>query len=235
MTSALRTVCNHYGISVRKNGEYINMTQMKQLLQTQGIDATMFNKKSKISADLAIRYNDWRKSVNTRLNDVAINEVLYMWIGKPDIMSDSKLKKLGMDTVATFSFLVTKVQFDTELQLYGKIDSFIDHGVDPHISEYFMGQTKLDFSYVHRHRYGVLIKPRKRAAVLKINRVIGQTLLNTPIDTRTPYAKLNPTTYESQPEPIWFNQSPLQLVVIVLKVYVQKNSVVRVVQLLQRG
>jgi hypothetical protein len=212
-TSALRTVCNHYGISVRNKGEYLNMTQMKQALEKKGIDATIFNKKSKISADLAIQYNDWRKRLNLQLmSRPIINEVLWLLIGKPDIASDTRLKKVGMDIIAEFSFVVTSVRFDTELRLYGYVDSFKDYGKDPNIRLHFPAGKKvikLDFSYVHQQRYGVLREPRRINAPLKINQIIGQALSSSIINSKTPYAELNPSIYKSQPDPIWFDPDPL--------------------------
>jgi len=210
-TSALRTVCNHYGISVRNKGEYINVTQMKQALEKKGIDATMFNKKSKISADLAIQYNEWRKRLNLELIRRPTKQTLLLLsIGKPDISSKSSLMKIGMDNIAELSFVVLYVQFDTELRLYGYYDSFKDYGTDPNIRSHFPSGkkvVKLDLSYVHQQRYGVIV--RGSSGLMNINRIIGEALTASHIDSETDYAKLNPSIYKSQPDPIWFDPLPL--------------------------
>lgn len=208
-TAALRTVCNHYGISVRDNtGKYINMAAMKKALAENGLDGTIFNKKSKISARLAIDYNDWRTEVNKMLQDNPINSIITIWIGKPNrdvVMTNksNKLRRVGMDTVAELTFLVTRLEFDTELRLHGSVIGFIDNGIDPHIEKHFIQQTMLDFSYVHKQRYGVVFNAKKsKRTFITINKVIGNVLDATMVAS---FAALNPSAnITDQPEPLWF-------------------------------
>lgn len=213
----LRTVCNHYGISVRDdNGKFITMTLMKEALAEIGVDATIFNKRSKISADLAIEYNNWRFRVNRLLGQShnRIKMPISFWIGvssrEPKMVATNVLKKVGMDMVAKVTFFVERIRFDTELQLIGTVISFLDYGVDKDLIKHYprgIDPIVLDFTYVHKHHYGVAFDQRRsKATMMRINTIIGEAL-NSATKT-TAFAALNPSISDHQPEPIWFAPRP---------------------------
>jgi hypothetical protein len=213
----LRTICNHYGISVRgEDGKYITVPEMRTAMDQMGVDTSVINTRSKISAQLAIDYNSWRDMVNENLATPhgRTTSLLTYVVGKSNLNPDQSvantLRKVGMDTVAKLTVLVSHMFFDEQFRIYGKILNYAGWDViDPEILRLFPLDTQmmLDFSYFHKRRYGVIL--HKNAITKRTMVNIHQNVADA-INAVTPhtFARLRVSIESSQLDPIWFYFQP---------------------------
>jgi hypothetical protein len=205
----LRTVCNHYHISVRNDkGKFLSVHEMRTALNMLNIDTSVLNNRSKISAEQTIDYNTWRKDLNANIilkNNVSMTYIVGKSVANVNNSSLNPLRKLGMNVAAKFKFLITQIYFDQQLILYGIVTEFNDGNIDPEIKKHYPLRKlmKLDFSYMHKHRYAVI-----SCCQTSLN-AINTSIINA-INVVAPkgFANVGANISKRQPEPIWFFIKP---------------------------